>query len=288
MLRRARGDVERLFHTGPALGLYADAAFTQQEVRLDGGDRLLLHTDGAYDGLLGDSRSPGERLAEWFGGGERQGAEVLSDLLGRCAGDGAPGARDDVTFLMVEARDGESKLDNGILAPLPAPAGPTTSPAAEILVGGDAERTTLAIEGRGDWIRSAAFHDACAASLEEHRPVMVDLTLCEHLDSTFLGTIHALCGQAEADDLDFRLQGVMPPVEALFTELGMRRVQEHMVPAMLPLPTQMRSLADRDEDPAARARRLLRAHEGLAALNERNRREFDPLLTALRREAGAA
>jgi anti-anti-sigma factor len=151
-------------------------------------------------------------------------------------------------------------------------------------VGADARRTTLSIQGRGDWALSAAFHAECAAAIQAGREVMIDMTQCESLDSTFLGTIHELCERAEEADVGFRLQGVMPPVENLFEELGMKRVMDHMVPCMLPLPTRMQPLVKTEPDRASQALRLLQAHESLASLSERNRREFDPLLALLRQE----
>ena len=80
----------------------------------------------------------------------------------------------------------------------------------------------------------------------------------------------------------------MPPVEKLFVELGMKSVLERMVSTLLPLPLDMKLLAETALDPQARALRVLRAHQDLAALNERNAREFDPLLERLRREVSAA
>jgi hypothetical protein len=114
--------------------------------------------------------------------------------------------------------------------------------------------------------------------------VTLDLTLCEHLDSTFLGTIHELVEHADRRDIELRLQGVMPPVEELFREVGMKRVMEHIVPVMLPLPSQMSPLLGEDRELRSQTLRILKAHEGLAALSENNRREFDPLLQALRKE----
>jgi hypothetical protein len=114
--------------------------------------------------------------------------------------------------------------------------------------------------------------------------VTLDLTLCEHLDSTFLGTIHELVEHADRSDVELRLQGVMPPVEDLFAEVGMKRVMEHIVPVMLPLPSQMFSLCGEDQERRSQTLRVLKAHEGLSALSESNRREFDPLLQALRKE----
>ena len=110
------------------------------------------------------------------------------------------------------------------------------------------------------------------------------MTLCEHLDSTFLGTLHHLCEYAERADVELRLQGVMPPVEELFMELGMKLVLDHVVPRMLPLPTKMEPLGVTQLDPSTRALHMLRAHEGLAALSDHNRQEFDPVVEMLRRE----
>ena len=64
----------------------------------------------------------------------------------------------------------------------------------------------------------------------------------------------------------------------------MKRVMEHMVPVMLPLPSQMSPLLGEDQELRSQTLRILKAHEGLAALSENNRREFDPLLEALRKE----
>jgi hypothetical protein len=116
---------------------------------------------------------------------------------------------------------------------------------------------------------------------------MVDLTLCQHLDSTFLGTIHELCVRAASANIEFRIQGVMPPVEALFSELGMRVVLDHMVPAVLPLPTDMTPLIGSTLDSRSQALHLLRAHASLAQISDQNSREFDPLLEALRTELAA-
>ena len=154
----------------------------------------------------------------------------------------------------------------------------------EILAGGDPQRTTLSIRGHAKWTQSAAFHEACVGALAMGGAVTLDLTLCEHLDSTFLGTIHELVEHADRRDVELRLQGVMPPVEELFREVGMKRVMEHMVPVMLPLPSQMSPLLGEDQERRSQTLRILKAHEGLAALSESNRREFDPLLEALRKE----
>jgi serine phosphatase RsbU (regulator of sigma subunit)/anti-anti-sigma regulatory factor len=284
---RSSGGIERIFHTGPALGLYPDALFGQQDTALHAGDRLLLHTDGLYDRLRGEGETPSERVVRALEGRVEDG-ETFLDRLARLTDLSRDGVEeclvDDVTVLTVIAAPGPSALDNGASAPVPAPAAMAVDEGVEILVGSDAQRTSLSIRGRAKWTQSAAFDEACVGALAVGGAVTLDLTLCEHLDSTFLGTLHELVKRADRAEVELRLQGVMPPVEELFKEVGMKRVMEHMVPVMLPLPSQMSPLLSEDRERRSEALRILKAHESLAALSERNRREFDPLLEALRKE----
>jgi serine phosphatase RsbU (regulator of sigma subunit)/CheY-like chemotaxis protein/anti-anti-sigma regulatory factor len=281
LLRRYDGSLERILHTGPALGLYEDAIFVEQELELSKGDRLLLHTDGLYECVDPGGTMPEEAVVRALRAADANGADLLRELF---EGAGAvPEQEDDVTLVVLDATRGPSSVDNGTLVMAPA-ASSKTSGRAELLVGEEDRRTTLCIRGRGDWTQSGAFYERCVGAIDSTRPVMVDLTLCHHLDSTFLGTIHELAGRAERVDVEFRLQGVMPPVERLFLELGMETVMDHVVPAVLPLPRHMAPLIGGDEDPHTRAVRLLRAHESLATLSEDNLREFDPLLEMLRHE----
>jgi serine phosphatase RsbU (regulator of sigma subunit)/anti-anti-sigma regulatory factor len=287
IVKRKSGGIERIFHTGPALGLYPDALFGQQETVLDAGDRLVLHTDGLYDRLRGEPGTPSETVVRALEGSGEDGGTLLQQLarLTDLSRDGAEEAlSDDVTVLTVSAAPGPSTLDNGVPVPVPAPSTVAVDEGVEILAGGDRQRTTLSIRGRAKWTESAAFHEACAGALETGGAVTLDLTLCEHLDSTFLGTIHELVERADRRDVELRLQGVMPPVEELFREVGMKRVMEHIVPVMLPLPSQMSPLRGGDQELRSQTLRILKAHEGLAALSERNRREFDPLIEELRKE----
>lgn len=285
ILERGAGGTERIFHTGPALGLYPDAVFGQQEIALDAGDRLILHTDGLYDRLRGEPGTPSEAVVRAVEASREDGMPFLHGLArleDPSRGGNGEALEDDVTVLMVRAAAGPSALDNG--APVPVPAAAALEEGVEILAGGDAQRITLCIRGRANWTQSAAFYEACVGALSMGGAVSLDLTLCEHLDSTFLGTIHELVEHAERKDLELRLQGVMPPVEELFREVGMKRVMEHIVPVMLPLPSQMSPLVVEAQERRSQALRILKAHEGLAALSESNLREFDPLLEALRRE----
>jgi serine phosphatase RsbU (regulator of sigma subunit)/anti-anti-sigma regulatory factor len=280
---RSRGGVEQVYHGGPALGLHPEADFAEQELALERGDRLLFYSDGLYDRFPDEGGPPAGRLAAALAGGGDC-ADALLRLVGPARGAEAEVA-DDVTVLLLSATAGRSRLDNG--APRPPPAPPAQGRSSRILIGTSAGRTVLCIEGKPDWAQSAAFHGECAAAIDAGRDLMIDLALCPRLDSTFLGTIHDLAERADRAGVELRLQGVTPWLEELFAELGMERVRDHVVPRMLPLPTRMTPLAEAAPDGGAQALQLLRAHEVLAALSERNRREFDPLLAALRREIPA-
>jgi serine phosphatase RsbU (regulator of sigma subunit)/anti-anti-sigma regulatory factor len=284
LLLRRGGGIERIFHTGPALGLQPEADFAEQKVVLEPGDRMLFYSDGLYDWLPGEGEAPSDEVAaalqreEARAGEGLEGLLALPEILG-ARSDEPP--RDDVTLLMLDASPGESRLDNGTLSPLPASAPERTR--FEILFGSDSSRTTFSVQGRAEWALTAAFHDECVAAMEAGGDVMIDLALCQHLDSTFLGTIHELSERAAQANVELSLQGVTPTVEELFTELGMKRVLERIAPHTLPLPTRMEPLVS-SADPRARALQLLRAHESLAGLSDRNRQEFDPVLELLRRE----
>jgi phosphoserine phosphatase RsbU/P len=279
---RADGRQEMIYHTGPALGLSADALYSQATIRLAAGDRVLLYTDGMYEALDSADRPPHDLLADRLAGMKGDGWEMLHELVdGVLRRAGEKGQEDDVTAVLLSAGQSTSSIDNGqpSRAPLHAP----LPPGASVLVGQADHGAVLSVAGRGSWMHSAPFHEACQAMIAEKRALTVDLSLCQHLDSTFLGTLQEIADRADRQNVPLRIQGALPPVRGLFEELGMDNVARHLVADMRPLPSRMLPLTVCGSEEKNRERMLL-AHQALAGLNPQNRQEFIHLIDHLQAE----
>jgi len=189
-----------------------------------------------------------------------------------------------VTIVMLTHGDRESRRDHGQTVQTHAPSYSPRRYNAEILVGRDVSRTYMSIHGKATWIESAAFYDECGGHIKAGHDMLLDFALCMCIDSTFLGTIHELTDRAERANVELRPQSVLPPVVSLFEELGMKRVIEHIVSTLLPLPGEMSTMEATDQSKHSQAKRVLQAHERLAELGERNREQFHPLIEQLRKE----
>jgi len=280
LLRRADGRVESVGPTGPALGLKPRAVYVQQEMTLQPGDRMLLYTDGLY--ATGASTDNSDHLLRALGESELGGQALLKSLLGPTPEDGSGQAYDDdVTLLLISVTEAASAVDNAgpaELAPRSVPA-----PGFDMKIGASGQATVVSLVGRADWTYCAPFHQACVEAMGDHGALLLDLTECTHLDSTFLGTIHELTERGDREQSTVRIQGVDPELLDHFEELGMTDALEHIVADSVPLPDDMIPLTDgskAEEDLA----RVLQAHEALAGLNDRNREQFANLIEYLGKE----
>ncbi len=280
---RADGSSEMIYHTGPALGLSPEAGFAEKSVTLDEGDRMVLYTDGLYDAVGTDEPAPGGRVADALAELTGDGWERLHQMLNLADGQRERSdQQDDITAMILSAGQSTSSIDNG--QPMRANgSGPSLPSGTELLAGRDEDRAAVSVAGQGSWLHCTPFHNACLDLLRSGYSLTVDLSLCQHLDSTFLGTLQEVVAEAEAEDVPLRIQGVLPAVRELFEELGMKDVLRRIDSQMAPLPTRMCPLTGTVDDDEAR-RRMLRAHEALASLGEHNREEFAHLIEHLREE----
>lgn len=267
------GTTKPLRRTGPALGLSADASYDEVTVDLAEGDRLLLYTNGllnreALETLI-------TRIAE-----NPDDNRPLRDLYGE-ASSNAKEDRDDGTLVLIERGDRPSQFDNEIIEDR-EPAEATRRAVPLLTSGTNEDRAFMQITGEATWMRSAIFYDTANELLSEYPNLSIDLSDCEYLDSTFLGTIHEIV-TTHPDRVC--LQRVPDNVVDLFDELSMRAVMDRTNINVVPLPTRMeplkRAIKEEQED-----QRLLKAHEVLAMLSDENEEQFRGVIAALRADVG--
>ena len=106
LIRRRDGTVEVVDAGGPMLGWQPELELTQVDAHLDGGDLLLLYTDGIIDARRDRGEPFGERrLHEALGAGAGRDAQGTLDLVDGAVRAHAPGPpRDDKALLAIRSR----------------------------------------------------------------------------------------------------------------------------------------------------------------------------------------
>lgn len=284
VLCRADGTFEILSGDSPALGLNPHVRFSSRSVHLEDGDRLLLYSDGLLTAPdPADALTP-ERLANLIASRRGDSRNILNCLLNASADRRRGYAQeDDITLLLLAPGERLSEVDNGLSEP-EGPSEPAPASTPGLYIGQDTDGTVICLHGRGCWTHSADFYEVCLQELCPDRPLTVDLSSCEYLDSTFLGTLQELVDQAEQESMPLYLQNVPEAVMGSLRELGMTRVTERIRPHRAAVPDVLTPVLYGNFSERDRQTRVLHAHEALAELNESNRREFDRLIDMLRRE----
>ncbi len=286
LLQRADGSLEKVCHTGPGLGVDEEAQFGRHDLNFNSGDRLLLYTDGLFGGAGGVALTAGDVMAH-IRSSDTGGEELLQQLYNQAFQHQNGEQEDDITMVLITCDSHHPSVDNG------RPAEAMTTPQFElpakavVLVGEDGGAgVVFSIRGRATWTQSLGFHDQCLEELRQSRSVRLDLSQCQYLDSTFLGTIQELVDVADRQRVAFAIEGACEEVQALFEELGMHRVMRCYREAGEPLPDCLHPLCCQVGQKSMNGLRMLRAHEALASLSEANRAEFAVLLEQLRLELG--
>ncbi|MEJ8825065.1 SpoIIE family protein phosphatase [Variovorax humicola] len=272
VLHARDGQETRLIRrTGPALGLAPDAHFRQERLELLAGDRILLYTDGL---LPSGSERELELLQQVLARPLSSAQEMMAHLHGEAP---AGADRDDVTILLIDAHAGASWFDNGAEDPV-VETSIAPQPEKEVVFYGESGSAAyLALRGRANWMQCNVFHETAKAVLDAGRPMVLDLAACEYMDSTWLGTVHELVARG-----GLVLAGVTPAVRALFEELSMQQVLA-AIRDDIPAAPELYALGAVGDEAGAQMR-ILRAHEALSTLSERNREEFKDVVESLRGE----
>lgn len=275
------GEWQLMERTGPALGLEADARYTECCTDLASGDRLLLYTDGVLEG--GPQAPSSDDLARALVPGVPR--EQLLQGFYEAAITDNPRERDDITMILLERSDGVSRFDDTPYAAESAAPAAASQPQAQLLQGKVGKHGFLSIAGTATWMRSQMFYEAAMKMLERVRELTIDLGACEYLDSTFLGTLYEIVTRGSerlAKPDAVRLQRVPTSIRALFEELSMDAVLNHATLVSEPLPEKMETLTRSSTDVAVQGERMLKAHEVLASLSDENREQFQDVVESLR------
>jgi len=276
---RASGELEQIGHTGPALGLQGDALFEECELTLYEGDKVLLYTDGLLD--ICKNIPDTEKMAAILRslGDDPQ---VLEHFFTKVTQGQMRQDCDDVTMMLLAAAPGNSVLDESVDTLEVLPATPSEKP---IIMRGETEGSVFfVLEGRITWLHGQTLFDAGMAVIDDKLNLVVDLTCCEYLDSTLLGTLHELILKADQNGVSIRLQNVGPHLRANFEELSMQAALNHTVTEPQEIPAPCIQIDLDAAQPVSQQQRLLHAHEVLAELSESNRQQFGSLVETLREE----
>ena len=125
-----------------------------------------------------------------------------------------------------------------------------------------------------------------ADALAVGHSLVLDLSRCTYLDSTFLGTIHELVERERPGGPSVRIQGAPADVRHLFDELAMNDVLAHVATETMPPPAglELTPLTGPRGAPSQSKERILSAHEALLGLSDKNREQFQGVVDALRTE----
>ncbi|MFV8817756.1 SpoIIE family protein phosphatase [Haliea sp. E17] len=267
------GEVQLLERTGPALGLDADASYTERACQLEAGDRLLMYTDGVLG--AGETFSCDDLAGTLCSGVDR--ADVPGNLY-RAATRDAAGERDDITVILVERGQGASRFDDTpAREERQAVQAPSTHPELRQAVRDN--HAFISIAGAATWTCGQAFLETASELLAHCDQLTIDLGECSYLDSTCLGTLHEIV-MSQPDAVS--LQRLPDNIRESFEELSMDEVLKHANPAAVPLPDNMVPLRPVNSDPAGQGARILSAHETLASLSPQNREVFQGVVNSLR------
>lgn len=142
----------------------------------------------------------------------------------------------------------------------------------------------IKIFGRGTFQTVADFRDFVKKSLDDGLAVFIDLSNCETLDSTFIGTLVALCMKSKKEgECMLKLFNVSDHVKNIFNTLGLQTILDirDAVPGDGGEYSPIESTA---HDKVEITDLMLDAHLTLSKINERNAVEFKDVVEFLKQQ----
>ncbi len=151
-----------------------------------------------------------------------------------------------------------------------------------ILVGEIAEGILIRVDGKGTHLNSHFLKQFMIQSMEEgKRSFQIDLSVCNYMDSTFLGMLAGIAGKVKALSLPrIRMLNATERVRGMLESLGINHLFD-----MVEVTTGSATLKGLEGDTISleeRSRLMLEAHEKLVEVNASNAAKFRDVIGLLR------
>ena len=291
LLRRTDGTIERLRQPAPVLGVNPDVAYTEDVRTLNPGDVLLLYSDGIPEARSVSGEFFGEEhLKEAFAAAEPH-ADAVAEAINKAVARFSEGRQrtDDITLLALgmepqrtpfQGPEREERIK-------PPEAG---QPGVKVHTARHDGRTFISLSGTGSWRESQQVLDLCdKARADGESSIVLDLSQCTHLDSTFLGVLHNIATSFDdAGDCRFELQNLPLALLREMSELGLTGVLMHFRHEPATLPESMQLVEGSVPGGEEMGHLLLWAHEALVDADPSNADRFAAVLQVLHDRAKKA
>jgi len=290
-LKMSDGTIQRLHKPAPVLGLNPRVAYTDSEVKLHPADMLALYTDGITEARSASGEYFGEErlkrlIAISDSHADSFAKEVEQRLTAFCSG---RQHTDDFTLVALCVEPQQEPFH----VPEEEPTRATSSPGragVRVLCAHEDNHLFIGIHGVGSWRESQQILDLCKEARREGlASIVLDLSNCSHLDSTFLGVLHNIATSFDSDlGCRFEIQSLPRLLLQEMSNLGLAGVLMHFRPKPLPLPDNMQPVEGGVPAGEEMGRLLLWAHEALVDADPSNADRFAAVLQVLHDQAKAA
>ena len=159
----------------------------------------------------------------------------------------------------------------------------------DIFFGCTDETVLVRVAQKGTWEGSLGLSESCRRSIEGGiRRLIVDLSECDYVDSTFSGMLVDLAFAFRDDPTrEVRLYGVRGGVRETLSELGLLRFFEHVEEGPPDIDIPVEPLPARPKSSIEQADHVAHAHEQLMEASNGNVPKFAEIVKTLRAEAEA-
>ena len=283
LLKRSGGGIERLHHPAPVLGVNPEVMYTAAECGMSQGDALVLFTDGVAEArdaeghLFGEARLTA-MIEECPTHADEFAEKVEQALLNFHAG---CQCSDDATLVVLAMEPQRTPFH--VHEEEPAISAASAQRGVKVLTARKGGRTFIRVAGAGSWRESQQILDLCdEAANSPDNWIILDLSQCTHLDSTFLGVLHNIIMKiARERRCRFEIQNLPAPLLREMSMLGLTAVLAHFRPEPVPVPESMAAVEGGIPGGEELGRLLLWAHEALVEADPSNADRFAAVLRVL-------